>query len=46
MGDLVCVRIFFPQTSGDRILFPDIQRCKIFSLALNAMKDIFSVCRI
>ena len=34
MGDLVWVRVFFPQTFGDRILFPDIQLilwCNIFS---------------
>ena len=30
MGDLVCVRVFFSQPSGERILFPDIQRCKFF----------------
>ena len=31
VGDLVCVRVFFSQPSGERILFPDIQRCKFFS---------------
>ena len=29
MGDLVWVRFLFLQTSGDRIFFPDIQRCSV-----------------
>ena len=40
MGDLDWVRLFFPQTSGGRIFFRNIQGCKIFSPGIQA---IFSV---
>ena len=40
MGDLDWVRLFFPQTSGDRIFCRHIQGCKIFSPGIQA---IFSV---
>ena len=37
MGDLDWVRLFFPQTSGDRIFFCNIQGCKIFSPGIQAI---------
>ena len=37
MGDLDWVRLFFPQTSGDRIFFRNIQGCKIFSPGIQAI---------
>ena len=43
MGDLVCARIFFPQTCGDRI-FPDMQRCNIFSSVIRHERYLFQ-CR-
>ena len=37
MGDLDWVRLFFPQTSGNRIFFGNIQGCKIFSPGIQAI---------
>ena len=45
MGDLVEVRIFifFAQTSGDKIFFPNLHRCKIFFSSIDHERDFFSV---